>query len=78
MVIRHDAAASPKTMKIIATKAPRHKEFIYNKPFCVTLCLGVLVAIFIAGPKVDFLPEESPGSNGIQTPGRIPGLFSPI
>ncbi len=34
-------------MKIIATKARRHKGFIYNKPFSVTLCPGVLVAIFI-------------------------------
>ncbi len=31
-------------MKMIATKARRHKEFIYNKPCCVTLCLCVLVA----------------------------------
>ena len=34
-------------MKIIATKARRHKGFIYNKTFCVSLCLSVLVAIFM-------------------------------
>jgi len=33
-------------MKIIATKAQRHQGF-YKKTFCVTLCLRVLVAIFI-------------------------------
>ncbi len=34
---------------MIATKARRHKGFIYNKPFSVTLCPGVLVAIFTGG-----------------------------
>ncbi len=38
-------------MKMIATKARRHKGFIYNKPFSVTLCLCVLVAIFIVVSK---------------------------
>jgi hypothetical protein len=41
----------PKTNKNLATKARRHKGFIYNKTFCVTLCLGVFVAIFIVGQK---------------------------
>jgi hypothetical protein len=36
-------------MKIIATKARRHQGFIFNKTFCLTLCLRVLVAIFMAG-----------------------------
>jgi hypothetical protein len=34
-------------MKIIATKAQRHQGFTLKKTFCVTLCLCVLVAIFI-------------------------------
>jgi len=37
----------PATMKMIATKARRHKGFIYKKPSSVTLCLCALVAIFI-------------------------------
>jgi hypothetical protein len=40
-------------MKIIATKAQRHQGFIFNKTFCVTLCLRVLVAIFIEGHRPD-------------------------
>jgi len=40
----------PETMKIIATKAQRHQGFIFNKTFCVTLCLCVLVANFMAAP----------------------------
>jgi hypothetical protein len=35
-------------MKIIATKARRHQGFIFNKTFCLTLCLSGLVAIFMA------------------------------
>jgi hypothetical protein len=31
-------------MKMIATKARRHQGFTFNKTFCVTLYLGVLVA----------------------------------
>jgi hypothetical protein len=31
-------------MKMIATKARRHQGFTLKKTFCVTLCLGVLVA----------------------------------
>jgi hypothetical protein len=41
----------PETIKIIATKAQRHKGFIFNKTFCVTLCLRVLVAVFISLDK---------------------------
>jgi len=37
----------PETNEILATKARRHKGFIYNKTFSVTLCLSVLVAIFM-------------------------------
>ena len=33
-----------KIMKMIATKARRHQGFTFNKTFCVTLCLCVLVA----------------------------------
>ena len=33
----------------IATKARRHKGFIYNKTFCVTLGLGVFVVNFMPG-----------------------------
>ena len=36
-------------MKIIATKAPRHQGFIFNKTLCVTLCLCVLVANALSG-----------------------------
>jgi len=32
-------------MKIIATKTRRHQGFIINETLCVTLCLGVLVAM---------------------------------
>ncbi len=32
-----------------ATKTRRHKGFIYNKTFCVTLCLSDLVAILVGG-----------------------------
>jgi hypothetical protein len=35
----------------LATKARRHKGFIYNKTFCVTLWLFVLVANLIAAAK---------------------------
>jgi len=38
----------PETNENSATKARRHKGFIYNKTFCVTLCPGVLVANFMA------------------------------
>jgi hypothetical protein len=41
----------PETNENLATKARRHKGFIYNKTFCVTLCLGVFVANFMAGKK---------------------------
>jgi hypothetical protein len=41
-------------MKIIATKAQRHQGFIFNKTFCVTLCLCVLVANFIVENERDF------------------------
>jgi hypothetical protein len=45
-----------------ATKARRHKEFIYNKTFCVTLCPGVLVAIFIGNkkniPDIDYYSQN--------------------
>ncbi len=37
----------PETNENSATKARRHKGFIYKKSFCVTLCPGVLVAIFL-------------------------------
>jgi hypothetical protein len=41
----------PETNENSATKARRHKGIIYNKTFFVTLCLSVLVAIFIVGKK---------------------------
>ncbi len=41
----------------IATKAQRHKGFIYNELFCVTLCLSVLVAIFIVGKEKNFIDK---------------------
>ncbi|MGD2087121.1 MAG: hypothetical protein PVH61_13140 [Candidatus Aminicenantes bacterium] len=36
-------------MKMIATKARRLQGFIFDKTFCLTLCLCVLVAIFMVG-----------------------------
>jgi len=47
----HDASLARKRIKIIATKAQRHQGFFFNKTFCVTLCLGVLVANFMVGKK---------------------------
>jgi hypothetical protein len=37
------------TSDYIATKARRHQGFIFNKTFCVTWCLCVLVAILPGG-----------------------------
>jgi hypothetical protein len=37
----------PETSENSATKAQRHEGFIYNKTFCVPLCLSVFVAIFM-------------------------------
>jgi hypothetical protein len=31
-------------MKMIVTKARRHQGFTFNRTFCITLCLSVLVA----------------------------------
>jgi hypothetical protein len=42
----------PETNENLATKARRHKGLIYNKTFCVTLCLGVFVANFMAGREI--------------------------
>jgi hypothetical protein len=51
--INHDAASHPKTNENLATKARRHKAFIYNKTFCVTSCLCVFVAIFKGGDEYE-------------------------
>ena len=48
----------PETNENLATKARRHKGFIYNKTFCVTLCLGVLVANFTAGKLYTGVPLD--------------------
>jgi hypothetical protein len=45
-------------MNIIATKTQRHQGFFFNKTLCVTLCLRVLVAIYLA-VKFDFNIQES-------------------
>jgi uncharacterized membrane protein YphA (DoxX/SURF4 family) len=50
-------------MKIIATKAPRHQGFIFNKTLCVTLCLCVLVANFIAASHD---AATSPGNGALK------------
>ncbi len=42
-----DAHLTQNDEQMIATKARRHKGFLYNKPFSVTLCLCVLVATFM-------------------------------
>ena len=36
-------------MKMIATKARRHQGFFFFYTLCVTLCLCVLAANFVAG-----------------------------
>jgi hypothetical protein len=45
----------PETHENLATKARRHKGFIYNKTFCVTLCPGVFVANFMVGKNFELL-----------------------
>ena len=51
-------SSCPETNENSATKARRHKEFIYNKTFFVTLCLGVLVAILMVAPEPHPEKEE--------------------
>jgi hypothetical protein len=48
----------PETNENLATKARRHKGFIYNKTFCVTLYPGVFVSSWLRVFVANFMAVE--------------------